>query len=282
MRAIAVTILTRRPTAHAATIAWNRMAQPGALPRHLDGADAVVNLAGRRHRRQALDRRRGRRRCATAASSSTRTLVRAVAQCAHPPRVFVSGSAVGYYGPRGDEPITETAPRRVGLSGAAVRRMGTGGAHGRIAGDAAGDRSDRPRAGWRWRRAARRCCCRSSSGSARRSASGDQFMPWIHVDDWTALVSWLMQNDRATGAFNATAPDAGHQSHVHAHARRACCTGRRCCTLRHSCCAPRSARCRRSLVNGQRVLPAAAEQLGFRFTHRALEPALGVSRGLTP
>ena len=36
--------------------------------------------------------------------------------------------------------------------------------------------------------------------------SGDQFLPWIHVDDWTAMVSWLIQNDRAVGAFNAAAP----------------------------------------------------------------------------
>ena len=52
--------------------------------------------------------------------------------------------------------------------------------------------------------------------------SGDQFMPWIHVDDWTAMVSWLIQNDRATGAFNATAPAPVTNRDVHPHARRAC------------------------------------------------------------
>ena len=36
--------------------------------------------------------------------------------------------------------------------------------------------------------------------------SGDQFVPWIHADDWTALIAWVIQNDRASGAVNASAP----------------------------------------------------------------------------
>lgn len=74
---------------------------PGAL----DGVDAVVNLAGRRifppftktKKEQILESRR----------ESTRLLAQAVAIAR--PAVFVSGSAVGYYGSRGDEVLTEAS-----------------------------------------------------------------------------------------------------------------------------------------------------------------------------
>ena len=75
---------------------------------------------------------RGRRRCATAASWRRARWCAPLRSARAPPKVFISASAIGYYGPRGDEPITETAAAGIGLSGAVVRRMGTGGARGRI------------------------------------------------------------------------------------------------------------------------------------------------------
>ena len=52
--------------------------------------------------------------------------------------------------------------------------------------------------------------------------SGDQFFPWIHVDDWTAMVMWMIENDRATGAFNATAPTPVTNREFTQHPRAAC------------------------------------------------------------
>ena len=102
-----VTILTRRPTS-TRDVQWDPDGSPGPLPRHLDGQDVVINLAGE----GIADRRWSTTRKAALRNSrllATQTLVRAVAQCAQPPKVFISASAVGYYGPRGDEPITEAA-----------------------------------------------------------------------------------------------------------------------------------------------------------------------------
>lgn len=103
--------------------------------------------------------------------------------------------------------------------------------------------------------------------------SGEQYMPWIHVDDWVALVSWLLATDGASGAFNATAP--------------APVTNREFTrTLGHVLRRPAVFQAPAfviriglgemadMLLTGQRVLPAAAEELGFRFAHRELEPAL--------
>jgi uncharacterized protein (TIGR01777 family) len=103
--------------------------------------------------------------------------------------------------------------------------------------------------------------------------SGDQYMPWIHIDDWTALVSWLIKNDRAAGAFNLSAPEpVTNRTFTRA-------LGRALhrpavlfapAFLLHAVLGEMAS----MLVDGQRVLPARAEELGFRFTHRTLEPAL--------
>ncbi|MFM8535476.1 MAG: DUF1731 domain-containing protein, partial [Acidimicrobiia bacterium] len=103
--------------------------------------------------------------------------------------------------------------------------------------------------------------------------SGQQYMPWIHVDDWTAMVSWLIQDERCAGAFNATAPTpVTNREFTHALGR----VLRRPAVLQAPAFVLTTALGEMSsmLLTGQRVLPAHAEQLGFRFTHRTLEPAL--------
>ena len=98
-------------------------------------------------------------------------------------------------------------------------------------------------------------------------------MPWIHVADWTALVSWLVHNERAAGAFNAAAPTpVTNRTFTRTLAR----VLKRPAVLHAPAFVLRAALGEMStiLVDGQRVLPANAEQLGFRFTHRELEPAL--------
>ena len=266
-----VTILTRRPTG-TRDVQWNPDGSSGPLPRHLDGQDAVINLAGE----GIADRRWSATRKAALRNSrilATQTLVRAVAQCAQPPKVFISASAVGYYGPRGDEPITEAAAAgsdflsRLCVEWEQEARMVESPS------DPAGDRPDRTRVGSETAVRCRGCCCRSSSASAPPLATGDQFMPWIHVADWTALVSWLVHNDRATGAFNAAAPTpVTNRTFTRTLGR----VLKRPAVLHAPAFVLRAALGEMStiLVNGQRVLPAAAEQLGFRFTHRELEPAL--------
>ena len=207
-------------------IAWQPDGNAGALPRHLDGVDAIVNLAGE----GIADKRWTAARKAALENSrilSTRTLVRAVAACARPPRRL--HQRIGDW-------LLRSARRRaghridaagLGLSGAALRRMGSR----RRA------RSSRRRRGWRSSAPASRSIATAARlrkmllpfklGLGATLGSGDQFMPWIHVDDWTAMVSWLIQNDRASGRVQRHGAGAGHQSHVHAYARpRAASPGR--------------------------------------------------------
>ena len=266
-----VLTLTRRPTGARNQIAWHPNGEAGALPQHLEGTDAVVNLAGE----GIADKRWSAARKEAIKSSrvlSTRTLVQAVSRCAVAPRVFVSGSAMGYYGPRGAEPVTETADpgsdflarvcveweqeaRRVDSTATRLAIVRTG-----LPLDKSGG-------------ALAKMLLPFKLGLGATIASGDQYMSWIHVDDWTAMVSWLIQDDRARGAFNATAP-APVTNRIFTRT-----LGRvlhRPAVLRAPGFVLRAALGEMAsvLIEGQSVVPALAEQLGFRFTYRALEPAL--------
>lgn len=270
----AVTILTRRP-AGPYDVEWNPDGSSGTLPRHLDGKDAVINLAGESiaGKRWTAARKAALRNSRILA---TRTMVRAVAECARAPQVFINASAVGYYGPCGDEPITETVPagsdflarlcveweqeaRVVESPSTRLAIVRTGIALARDGGALA------------------KMLLPFRLGLGATLGSGDQFMPWIHVDDWTAMVSWLVRNDRATGAFNATAPaPVTNRSFTRTLGR----VLRRPAVLHAPVFVMQAMLGELStiLVNGQRVLPAHAEALGFRFTHPTLEPALKTLR----
>lgn len=265
-----VLTLTRRPKSEAGSLSWRPDGTPGDLPRHLEGVDAIVNLAGE----GIADRRWTAARKEALRSSrilSTRTLVTAMAACTRPVKVFVSASGVGYYGPHGDEPLTESAPagadflarlcvewedeaRAVG-PGTRLAIVRTGLALSKDGG------------------ALKKMVMPFMLGLGATLGSGDQVMSWIHVDDWTALVAWLIQNDRAAGPFNATAPGPVTN---HTFTRTLARVLHRPALLHAPGFVLKVAMGEMAgmLLTGQRALPAAAEHMGFRFTYRTLEPAL--------
>ena len=254
----------------ARTITWNPDGNAGTLPRDIDGVDAVVNLAGENMAEGRWTAAR-KQQLRDSRVLSTRTIVRAIAACARKPRVFVNGSGVGYYGPRGAEPITETAPpgddfvarltvdweqearhaeslTRVAIVRTAPALSGDGGM-------------------------LKQMLLPFKLGLGAKLGSGDQYLPWIHVDDWTAMVAWLIQNDRCAGAFNAVAPETvTNRTFTRTLAR----VLHRPAILHAPEFVLRAAlgEMATMLVTGQRALPACAEQYGFRFQYRELEPAL--------
>ncbi|HLK34215.1 MAG TPA: TIGR01777 family oxidoreductase [Terriglobales bacterium] len=100
-----VTRLVRRPPASGDEIGWDPM-KPVA-PEIVSGYEAVIHLAGEtivghwdaKKRQNIRDSR----------VISTRNLAQALAQCEHKPRVLITASAIGYYGTRGNERITENS-----------------------------------------------------------------------------------------------------------------------------------------------------------------------------
>lgn len=263
--------VTLSRTAKNGAIEWQPDGSAGALPKHLEGVDAVVNLAGEPlpDKRWSAERKEALR---ASRLLSTRTLVRAIAACAQPPRVFVSGSAIGYYGARGDEPVTESAEPG---SDFLARLCVDWEQEARIA-ESPRTRVAIIRTGLALAEgggALEKMLLPFKLGLGATFGSGEQYMSWIHVDDWTAMVAWLIQDERASGAFNATSPSPETNR---AFTRTLGRVLRRPAVLHAPAFALRAALGEMSamVLTGQRVLPAHAEQLGFRFTHRTLEPAL--------
>jgi hypothetical protein len=115
-----------------------------------------------------------------------------------------------------------------------------------------------------------------------RIASGDQYLSWIHVDDWTRLVLWTLTTPAASGVINATAP------HAVTNAEFSTALGR---AARRPAWAPVPGFALRllfgemadaMLIHGQRVVPRRAQELGFTFRHPEIGEALmdAVRRGL--
>lgn len=274
-----LTILTRRAAPERAGeghrmrfVTWNPATADAAWTAHLERVDVVVNLAG-----DSIAEGRWtpakKQRILQSRLEATRGLVAAVGRSVSPPGVFLSGSAVGYYGSRGDEVVSESdAPGKDFLASVCVQ----------------------------WEQEAERAATRDTRVVCVRTGlvldpaggalpkmllpfrlgvggplgSGRQYMPWIHRQDWVDLVKLLLTASAASGAVNATSPSPV------TNAQFARALGR---VLRRPALLPAPAFALRLamgemaealLLTGQRALPAAAQRLGFTFTHPDLEGAL--------
>ncbi len=276
-----VLTLTRRARPGVDTdVAWLPDGGTGPWAAALEHADAVINLAGEgiADRRWTPERKVALRESRL---TSTRSLAAAVRGCAAPPRVFISSSAIGYYGSHGDEAVTEvTSPGRDFLAAMCVEWEAEGlRVSSRESGVGSRESKTRvvilrtgivldPDGG-----ALKQMLLPFRAGLGARLGSGRQFMPWIHVRDWIALVAWLLATETAHGAFNATAPAPVTNAEFTTTLGRV--LGRPA-FFRAPAFALRIVlgEFASFLLEGQRVLPVHAEQLGFVFHFRELEPAL--------
>ncbi|MBE0485114.1 TIGR01777 family oxidoreductase [Marinobacter sp.] len=169
------------------------------------GFEAVINLAGEGiadkrwtdARKQALRNSR---------IGLTNTLVTVIKTWEKLPDVLVSGSAVGFYGNQGAHLVTEdTQPnpefthvlcrdweqetRTLMQSGVRVCLSRTG----IVVGSAGGF--------------LQRMILPFRLGLGGRLGSGQQFMPWVHRDDVVAGLIWMLENERAQGAYNMVSPN---------------------------------------------------------------------------
>jgi uncharacterized protein (TIGR01777 family) len=258
------------------TAVWDPGGDPAAWAGVLDGADALVNLAGTSI---AGGRWSNRRKVEIWDSrlQTTRALAKAMGLVAAPPAHVVSGSAVGYYGSRGDEVLTEdAAPGSDFLARLCVAWEQAG----------QGMTSERTsvaciRTGLVLARdggALPRMALPFKLGAGGVVGDGSQYMSWIHLDDWVRLVRHLLAH-AASAAWNLTAPNPV----TNAEFTRA--LGK---TLRRPTLVPAPAFALRLalgemadalLLASQRVMPAQALAAGFEFRYPTIETALAAIYG---
>jgi uncharacterized protein len=235
------------------------------------GAEAVVNLAGENLAagRWTPERRARIRESRLHAGAA---VVEAVRAADEKPRVLIQASAVGYYGPHGDEELTETAPpgndflARLCLeweaSTAAVEGFGVRRASIRtgIVLSAHGGALPRLLLPFRF-------------FAGGRLGNGRQWYPWIHLADEVAAIRFLIETEAASGPINLTAP------HPVTNAALSATIGR---VLGRPALLPAPGFALRLalgamatvVLDGQRVVPARLLTLGFRFRFSDLEAAL--------
>src|SRR5262245_28244511 len=270
-----VVALTRRapagPSANGRGVLWRPDGQAGDWAREIDGATAVVNLAGESiaARRWSTEQKQ---RILDSRVRATRSLVTAVRQVAQPPRVFVSGSAVGYYGPRGDETVTEAnAPGNDFLARVCTEWEAEARAAEpltRVVYLRTGLVLDRHEG------ALPQMLPPFWVGAGGPVGSGRQYWPWIHLQDWVELTRFVIQTPAVAGALNATAPAPV------SNAEFAAALGRvlgRPAFLRAPGFALKLVLGEMAgplLLSGQRAVPAKAEAVGVTFTYRRLDDAV--------
>jgi uncharacterized protein (TIGR01777 family) len=237
-----------------------------------DGVDAVVSLVGE----SIADRRWSdarRKQLRDSRIVSTRALVNEIRGLTTKPRVLVSASAVGYYGDRGDEILTEVSPAGTGFLAELSRDWEAEA----MRATELGLRVTVLRNGSVLARQGgflRKVLPVFRLGVGGRIGDGGQWFPWIHLDDAVAVIRHALGDDKATGALNAVAPEPVTNRELTAALGEVLS---RPTVLAAPAFALRLAlggMADELLLGSQRVMPVRTLENGFQFRHPLLRAAL--------
>lgn len=238
----------------------------------LNQIDAIVNLAGE----PIADKRWSAAQKARICDSRwqlTEQLVQALNSVSHPPKILISGSAIGFYGRQGEQEIDEdyqaffpefshdicarwenlamqaSSPQtRVCLLRTGVVLAAKGGA-------------------------LKKMLPPFKLGLGGKIGSGEQYMSWIHLDDMVALIDFILHNDNLSGPVNAVAPKPVTNAVFSAELAK---------RLHRPALLPMPAPVLKLLFGemsdillyGQRVVPKRLLEAGFQFRYPQLSQAL--------
>jgi len=238
----------------------------------LENFDAVIHLAGDNVASENWSPEK-KRRIRESRTVGTRVLVDALRKTQNPPKIFVSASATGFYGNRGDEVLTEESPKGEGFLpevcdewereahkaedfGARTTFLRTGVVLTKDGG------------------ALEKMLTPFKFGVGGTVGSGKQWMSWIALDDVLDIYHFALENDALRGAVNTTAPNpATNEEFTEALGK----------VLNRPTILPVPEFAikllfgemgERLLLEGQKVLPKKLQDAGFEFKYPNLEEAL--------
>lgn len=242
-------------------------------PIAVDGCDAVINLSGAgigdkrwtdEYKRELLDSR----------LRTTELLATTMAELDHKPTVFISGSAIGWYGSRGDERLDESStPGADFLSGVCQQWEGA-----TAAAEAAGVRTVHARTGIVLSAAGgalKKQLPLFKLGLGGRFGDGHQWQSWISIDDEVRGITHLLTAD-VRGPINLTAPNPVTNTEFTSTLAKAV---HRPAVVPVPMFGPKlllgGELVEALLLASQRVLPTALQRSGYEFAHPTLDVALG-------
>jgi uncharacterized protein (TIGR01777 family) len=266
-----VTVLSRDPRKG---VEWHPEAGP-APAGALAGRDAVVHLAGEDVAQRWTAA--AKRRILESRERGTRHLVAGIEAADPRPAALISASAVGFYGPRGDEPVDEEA--RPGSD--FLARVCVAWEREAEAAAALGLRVVRVRTGVvldRHGGALEKMLPFFRLGIGGPVAGGRQYLPWIHLDDLVGIHRRAIDDAAWSGPVNGTAPEPVTNREFSRALGRA---------LRRPAVAPVPGLAVRLLygemaeivVHGQRAVPRRTQELGYAYAHPRLDEALRSALG---
>lgn len=280
-----VTVLSRNPGAAVrhlslpiTTVGWDGRG-PGIWTNVLEGADAVINLAGERIAESRWTRAR-KQLLWDSRIGTTAALVQALSHATARPRVLLNASGIGFYGASTTTCLTEAAPAGAGF----LAELSQAWEREAVKAEALGIRVVRMRFGM---------VLGAEGGALPRMLlpfrlflggpimPGDQWVSWIHRRDLIGLIDWAINNQTIAGPVNAVAPLPVTMKDL-------------CGTLGQAIRRPSWLPVSRMvlqtalgelatlLTTGQHVAPAAALRGGYQFMYNALTPALDDLLGKPP
>jgi uncharacterized protein (TIGR01777 family) len=238
-------------------------------PEALDGAEAVVHLAGENLAAGRWTPAR-KERIRASRVDGTRALVDAIGKLAVKPRILATASAVGYYGDGGDRPLDESAPAGEGFLAGICRAWESEA----FRAEALGVRTVALRLGIALGRggALAKLAPVYKVGAGAALGSGRQWWSWIHVEDAAGLFARSLADESLRGPVNAVAGAVPQREFARALGR----VLHRPVLFRAPAFALRLAlgELATSLLEGQRAVAAKARGSGYLFRYPGLDPAL--------
>jgi uncharacterized protein len=202
-----VTRLVRRPPQSSDEIRWDPMRS--IVPETVSGFDAVIHLAGESIVGRWTSEKKAR--MVDSRVQGTRHLAEALARASRKPQVLITASAIGYYGDRGEETLTEeSGPGTNFLAGLCRQWEAATGAAAQ-----AGIRTVQMRIGVMLSTkggALPKMLTPFKLGLGGRIGSGRQYLSWISIDDVVGAILYALNAGQVRGPVNATAPNPATNS----------------------------------------------------------------------
>jgi hypothetical protein len=251
-----------------ATHSWDPLAGDPPLE-SLNGMDCVIHLAGENVAQRWTPE--VKRRILDSRVLGTQRIVDTIEQVMHKPKILICASAIGIYGDRGDEILTEASVPGTGFLADTCRAW-----------EAEADRARRfgmrvvkIRIGFVLGKeggALQKMVPAFRAFAGGRLGSGKQWMPWIHVDDVAEIFAYAVENE-ISGVWNATSPNPVRNSEFTRELAR---------TLGRPALFPvppaalklAYGEFAQHMIDSARVVPEALVKAGFRFRHPELPEAL--------